>query len=238
MTDYDTIAQLNASSIRAWMSCAKRAEYDMDNPEDIKIAVPATLVVGNLVHSGISGHKYIMPEFIEYTGGLTTTRAIMALAAGMEDKIKAFISNCEIIETEIRMEIFVVDHGSKTKIKVVGIIDLLLQNEAGNKIIVEVKTGKRTPSSALQQLAIQSWLWESLKQGEEELPTESWVLWMPANHNAEIECQKRDFLTLADEGKHLINHVKRNIVAGCLPCPSMTMCSACRIKQECNMAWK
>ena len=237
-SDYQIIAQINASGVSAWLSCAQKAEYDMDFPDKTLKAISVNTVVGNIVHYKLSGEdEYQPPEYICYSNELPTLRAAYAKAGVLTQAIRNELDWREIIDTEVRQEIFLADRETETRIKIVGIIDLVVDEGTAAPIIYEIKTGVHRPASAMTQLAVQTLLWDKLTEKKLEQVR---LLWASGSRGRGVfvECQSRDYSEMVAAGKRIILHIQNMINRGSIATPSQITCSNCRLREDCAVAWK
>ena len=235
MIDEVVVAQINASSVSKWLACAKRAEHDMEMPEERDSWISVNTVVGSMLHAKLGNQEYIPPNQVTWTKDIPTMRAAHARAGLMRSAAEGVLAGYELIEAERRLEILISHKATDTSIRIVGVIDLVMNNRSGGLSIIEVKTGKRPPASSMTQLAVQCWLWSQLEEREIE---EVGVLWT-SGRNAEAQYQKRDFEQMAIQGKGLLASIRRQIYApDTLATPSQITCSSCRLKGSCDLAWK
>lgn len=182
MTEYSHSVRVRASSAGEWLQCGQRRwhkerQAGSGNPD---MYVPHVgQEVGNAVHHAITGHDYQPAESIIYDKHTSAHKEFLWQVELMVKLVREYIDGQGWVvpmETEkyMKREATIDD----VLVYVEGSADIIVRNEIGQIVVIDLKTGARRPSNTFIQLAIYAWLTYYVTG---DMPAKVGLLWVPRN---------------------------------------------------------
>ena len=150
--------EIHASGVTAWQACPARERFKQKNkvpPTFIEDHVGS--VVGNMVHAKVTGHEYTVPKTMTFDTSTPSLAEAKRQADRMAEIVFHFfeLNGIEVLKSEVPL--YCVSEYNKVQARIMGKIDLLC-SRAGEKFILDLKTGKNKPGNVYTQLAMYAYL--------------------------------------------------------------------------------
>ena len=195
--------KLRCSNAKNWLTCSRMAEHAQINPPSQRIQHIGPFT-GSHVHAAVTGQERPVADFIEFDEVTRSLPEMYRQVKAMHFRVKNILEDKDwlIVEKEVSLtaEVTVGDE----KILLSGTRDLVVQNqETGQRILLDLKTGKRYP----QQVFLQLCLYAYLAQRKLENIDCVGYLWVCRKFPHDIICDLRDATALASEAEDVLRRI-------------------------------
>lgn len=219
---------LRASAAPGWMECSARQQAIEEKQRDPNNPMHVGALVGNRVHSAVTGHTFDEPARVQYDEATQTAAEAGRQSTAYAKEITDFLAEeqAHIVETEIPLShSFLV---GDVEVQVKGSVDMLLHHKDKDLFsLCDIKVGKVAPDSAIIQLAIYCLLWHFVRP-EQKISVAN-VIWRQRGKASDgLKCRSsRPFDDMLILGQDVVRRMARIATDGVSPTPSRSACATC-----------